>query len=143
VLFQPIWWDAAEAFVILQEFSIQREGKGARWESEHGQLPGYPQCFPNDFLSIGWLYVLQDVGSNNCLEGAVREGKLGSRANDRQQRPYWRTRKFHVAAHKTMTIKIGKAIGPRTYFKNGLAVCDMTPQNSEYGKVSCCPVKQR
>jgi hypothetical protein len=87
--------------------------------------------------------VLQDVRGNNCLEGAVREGKLGSRANDWQHRPYWWTGKFHVAAHKRMTIKIGKAIRPRTYFKNGLAVCDMTPQDSEYGKVSYCPVKQR
>lgn len=53
VLYNPVQWNAAEASVILQEF-----------------------------LSIGWRYVFQNVGSNNSLEGAVREGKLGSRVND-------------------------------------------------------------
>jgi hypothetical protein len=86
--------------------------------------------------------VLQEVGSNNCLEGAVGEGKLGSRANNWEQRLHWWKGKFHIAAHKTMRIETGKAIRPRTYFKNGLASGDMTPQDSEYGKIPCRPVKQ-
>jgi hypothetical protein len=81
VLYKPVRWNAAEASVILQEF-----------------------------LSIGWRYVFQNVGSNNCLEGAVREGKLGSRAND------WV--KCHLPAHNPRAVA-GNRARPSEYGKVG------------------------
>jgi len=142
MFYKPVRRDTSEPPVVIQVFSILRVRKGACRESEDCQLPCHAKRFANRFLSVVRRQVLQHVGSYHRLEGTVGKGKLGSGANDWQQVPYWRTREFQVTAHNVMTTKISKAVGPGTHFKNGLAVCDMTPQDPEYGEVSCCPVKQ-
>jgi hypothetical protein len=142
VFYKPARWNASQPPVILQKFSVLRVRRGACRESEHGQLPGYPQCFPNGFMSISCGYVLQHVRSYNCLEGTVRKGELSGGANDWTHGPPWGKGKIQVATYNMMRVEISKAERPGSYFKNCLADNDMTPQDSKYGKVSRCPTEQ-